>query len=239
MTEQKRITVIIVDDHPLIREAIRGMLKEAEYIDIVGEGWAGEHLFSLMEEKQPDVVLLDLMMPHYENGDQSQKFAPVQALQTLNDTYPETAVILISSYASPSVIQGAIEKGVRGYLLKSDQLSLNMVDAIDAIHHGGVYFSREISQQLFNSNGHKADDNRLTERQLEIVLAIARNLDATHKEVAQTLHITESTMKGHLNNIFRILDVTNVTACIIRCMELGLLPFGIDERGRIEFGDFE
>ena len=53
MTEQKRITVIIVDDHPLIREAIRGMLKEADHIEIVGEGWAGEHLFSLMEEKQP------------------------------------------------------------------------------------------------------------------------------------------------------------------------------------------
>ncbi|MCA9921209.1 MAG: response regulator transcription factor [Anaerolineales bacterium] len=239
MTEQKRITVIIVDDHHLIREAIRGMLKESEHIDIVGEGWAGEHLFSLMEEKQPDVVLLDLMMPHHENGDPLQKFAPIQALQQLHDAYPETAVILISSYASPSVIQGAIKKGVRGYLLKSDQLSLNMVDAIDAIHHGGVYFSREISQQLFNSNGHKADDNQLTERQLEIVLAIARNLDATHKEVAQTLHITESTMKGHLNNIFRILDVANVTACIIRCMELGLIPFRIDERGRIEFGDFE
>ena len=239
MTEKKLITVILVDDHPLIREAIRGMLNEAEHIEIVGEGWAGDHLFSLMEEKKPDVVLLDLMMPHHENGDPLQKFAPIQALQQLHETYPETAVILVSSYSSPATIREAIENGVRGYLLKSDQLSLNMADAIGAVHHGGVYFSKEISQQLFKSNGHKADDNRLTERQLEIVLAIARNLDATHKEVAQTLHITESTMKGHLNNIFKILDVTNVTACIIRCMELGLLPFGIDERGRIEFGDFE
>jgi len=236
---RKQINVVTIDDHHLIREAIRGMLNEAEHINVVGEGWVGDHLFELIDKYHPDVVLLDLMMPQVENGDSNEKFAPIQALKKLREEYPESAVILLSNYSSYTVIEGAIANGVRGYLLKSDQLSLNMADAIDAVHHGGVYFSQEISQQLFNPNGSKSNGIRLTDRQLEIVQAIAQNLDATHKQVAQSLHITESTLKGHLNNIFKILDVTNVTACIIRCMELGLLPFVVDERGRIEFGDFE
>ncbi len=233
------IALITIDDHPLIREAIRSLLASRNDMELVGEGWAGEHLLTLVEQYQPDVVILDLGMPQFADGQHQDRFAVMPALATLNERFPQTAVIILSQYAMKSVIQEAIEVGVKGYLLKSDNLSLNLTGAIEAVYRGGVYFSQEISQLLFQPATAVVGHNLLTQRQTEIILAIAHTPNASYTQIANDLYISESTLKGHLHKAFKALDVTNITACLIHCMQRGLIPFVINEKGQIEFGVFE
>jgi DNA-binding NarL/FixJ family response regulator len=230
------INVVSVDDHPLIRTAIRSLLEPYGKIDLVGEGFVGEHVLPLIEKHRPDVLILDVAMPQSENSQSGERFSVLQTVAQLNRDYPETAVIFLTQYASQSMSQQAISLGVRGYLLKSDDLSMNLPGAIEAVHRGGVYFSKEISDMLFQPI-HKSDPSPvLSERQKEIILAIAQTPDATYRQLAVELSISESTLKGHLNGAFKALDVTNITACIITCMQRGLIPFTIDELGHIKFG---
>lgn len=230
------ITVVSIDDHPLIRTAIRSLLESQENIQLVAEGSVGEHVLPLVEKQKPDVLILDLAMPQTEKNQSGERFSVLQTVAQLNQNYPETAVIFLTQYASQSMSQQAVSLGVRGYLLKSDDLSLNLPGAIEAVYRGGVYFSKEISDMLFQSI-HKSDPSPvLSERQKEIILAIAQTPDATYRQLAVELSISESTIKGHLNGAFKALDVTNITACIITCMQRGLIPFKIDEAGRIHFG---
>ncbi|MCA9941952.1 MAG: response regulator transcription factor [Ardenticatenaceae bacterium] len=230
------ITVVSIDDHPLIHAAIRSLFEDQENIRLVAEGLAGEHVLPLVEKHQPDVLILDLDMPQIENMPSGGKFPVLQTVAQLSQDFPETAVIFLTQHATHSMSQQAIRLGVRGYLLKSDDLSMNLPGAIEAVHRGGVYFSKEISQMLFQPIQPLATEPILTERQKEIILAIAQSPDATYRQLAAELSISESTFKGHLNNAFKALDVTNITACIITCMQRRLISFSIDELGRIRFG---
>lgn len=230
------ITVVTIDDHPLIRTAIRSLLESEENIQLIAEGSAGEHVLPLVEEHEPDVLILDLAMPQLEHDVSGERFPVLQTVEQLHGDFPETAVIFLTQYASQSMSQQAISLGVRGYLLKSDDLSMNLPGAIEAVHRGGVYFSKEISQMLFQPTQPSITESVLTKRQKEIILAIAQSPDATYRQLAAELSISESTFKGHLNLAFKAMDVTNITACIITCMQRGLIPFSIDELGRIQFG---
>lgn len=230
------ITVVTIDDHPLIRTAIRSLLESEENIQLIAEGSAGEHVLPLVEEYEPDVLILDLAMPQLEHDVSGERFPVLQTVEQLHGDFPETAVIFLTQHASHSMSQQAISLGIRGYLLKSDDLSMNLPGAVEAVHRGGVYFSKEISKMLFQPIQPSATEPILTERQKEIILAIAQSPDATYRQLAAELSISESTFKGHLNIAFKALEVTNITACIITCMQRGLIPFSIDDLGQIRFG---
>jgi DNA-binding NarL/FixJ family response regulator len=229
------ITVVSIDDHHLIHEAIRSLLSAQDDIEIVGQGHTGEDLFPLMEVHQPDVLLLDLHMPQSNKNGNVEMFAPIPAFTTLRQEYEETAVIILSQHHNLAMIQAAVENGVKGYLLKGDNLSLKLAGAIDAASKGGVYFSQEISQQLFNPLETTNQAVTLTDRQRECIQVIAQNPDLPYQQLAQQLGITEHTFKWHLTNAFKQLCVTNITACIIRCMQLKLISFTLDEQGGISF----
>jgi len=230
------IRVISIDDHPLIHEAIRSLLTDHDNIDLVGEGYVGDHLFQLLKKHNPDVVILDLMMPQHEEGHPDRKsFTPLEALAQVQEKFPETAVIILSQYLNKGIAQGAIEHGVKGYLLKSDNLSLNLPLAIEQVNKGGVYFSTAFSREMFASAG-TMQGNLLTERQKEVILAIAKSPDLTYAQIADNLHLAPRTVKGHLNNVYRTLGVTNMTSCLIRCMQLGIIPFTMTETG-IQIGE--
>jgi DNA-binding NarL/FixJ family response regulator len=224
----QRIRVISIDDHPLIHEAIKSLLADYEHIELVGGGYVGDHLFPLMEEYRPDVVILDLMMPQHENDRaEGNHFVSLQALAELRQRFPDTAVIILSQFLHKGIAQGAIEHGVKGYLLKSDNLSLNLPAAIEQVNKGGVYFSTAFSQEMFKTPD-RSNVELLTERQREVILAIAKSPESTYAEIAEQLHIEPRTIKGHLGNIYPILGVTNITACIIRCMQLGIIPSPVE-----------
>ncbi len=143
------ITVICVDDHLLIRSAVRSLLEPNDHINLVAEGSVGEHVLQLVEKHRPNILILDMGMPMTENPQSDERFYPLPTVARLNREYSETAVIFLTHEASPLIIQSAIELGVRGYLLKSDNLSLHLREAVEVVHRGGVYFSQEISSLLF------------------------------------------------------------------------------------------
>lgn len=232
------ISVVLIDDHPLIHEAVKSLLAEREDIVLVGQGLAGEHLFPLLDEHEPDVLVLDLTMPQ-QQSDSPTRFAYMQALAELAANYPNTTIIILSQYLQPGIVQSAAEFGVRGYLLKSDNLSLNLPEAILAASRGGVFFSEAVSRELFGAS-RKPVENTLTLRQRQVILAIAKKPDNSYATTAGLLGITENTLKGHLRVAFSELRVTNITSCIIRCMQLNLIPFAVNADGSsIQFGELE
>jgi DNA-binding NarL/FixJ family response regulator len=220
---EKPVTVVAIDDHPLIRQAIRSMLASNDEIALVAEGSAGEHLFPLVIEHRPDVLILDLGLPQTSNGSPyDQDFQVLPAVAHLHQECPETAIIILSQHIITSLVHQASEVGVKGYLLKSDDLSLNLPNAIETVSMGGVFFSESITQVLFD--GGAPPDTILTERQREIVLAIASAPDASYAEHAVALQIAAATLSNHLSRIFRKLGVRNLAACMVRCIELGIVP---------------
>lgn len=123
---------------------------------------------------------------------------------------------------------------MRGYLLKDDTLSLDIIEAIDAVLEGVPFFSHDIIDFLYdiqqNNGGIK-----LTDRQMEIIRELVRNPEKPIVELAADFHIAPSTMKGHFTNLFTVLDAPNRPALMFRVRQLGLVPFHVDNRGRIEF----
>lgn len=231
-----KIKVVSVDDHYLIHQAIRSLLADRNDIELVGEGSAGEQIFPLIEEHRPNVLILDLIMPQVVGGDpEVDAFLPTPTLVKLRQEYPETAVIILSQYLNRRIVQSAIQHGVRGYLLKSDNLTLNLPDAVKEVDRGGVFFSVAVSRELFNPPPSPPED-LLTPRQREIILAIAKTPDTPYSEIADRLSISPRTLKGHLDSAYKALEVGNITACIIRCMQLGLIPFVENGEG-IQFGE--
>lgn len=234
----KPISVVLVDDHPLIHEAVKSLLAERADIMLVGQGLAGDQLFPLLEEHNPDVLVLDLTMPH-QLDDSRVRFPYMQALAQLSAEYPNTATIILSQLLQSGIVQSAAEFGVRGYLLKSDNLSLNLPEAILAASRGGVFFSEAVSRDLFGPT-RKPAAKPLSERTREVILAIAKKPDDSYAMTASRLGISENTLKGHLRHAFSELGVTNITSCIIRCMQLNLIPFTVNPDGKgIQFGEVE
>ncbi|MFQ5420999.1 MAG: response regulator [Anaerolineae bacterium] len=216
--------VVAIDDHPLIRQAIRNMLASRDEILLVAEGSAGEHLFPLMAEHRPDVLILDLGLPQTSSGNTGgQNFQVLPAVASLHQEYPATAVIILSQHIIASLVRQAAEIGMKGYLLKSDDLSLSLPDAIETVSKGGVFFSESISRVLFDGEP-QPPELVLTERQREIVLTIATAPDVSYAQHAAALQIAEATLSNHLARIFRKLGVRSLTACMVRCIELGIIP---------------
>lgn len=234
----KPISVVLVDDHPLIHEAVKSLLAERTDMVLVGQGFTGEQLFPLLAEHQPDVLVLDLTMPDHSD-EPGVRFGYMQALAQLSTQYPNTSTIILSQLLQSVIVQSAAEFGVRGYLFKSDNLSLNLPEAILAASRGGVFFSETVSRELFGPP-RKPAANLLSERTREVILAIAKKPDDSYAMTASRLGISENTLKGHLRNAFSELGVTNITSCIIRCMQLNLIPFTVNPSGRgIQFGEVE
>jgi DNA-binding NarL/FixJ family response regulator len=193
-------------------------------MELVGEGSTGDDVLALVKELAPDVLLLDLSMPQ-SSADKSsgEQFKALPTIAGLSKKHPDTAIIVLTQHFVPVIIQGAVDLGVKGYLLKSDDLSLNLPSAVATVSKGGVYFSETIGEELFG----KAKADRvvnLTARQIEILTNIAGSPDDSYATQAVNLGITESTLKNHLTRAFKALGVTNITAAIIRCMQLGIIP---------------
>jgi DNA-binding NarL/FixJ family response regulator len=222
----KRITVIALDDHYLVRQGIRSLLAEEPDIDLVGEGAAGEHLIVLVQQFQPDIVLLDIGMPQKitpdANAHADNTFRILPAIARLQRQHPAVQIIIISQYESQAIIEGALELGVRGYLLKDDALSMHLADAIRAVDRGGLYFSAEIGKQLTKGQ-RTSQDAILTTRQKEIVQALADNPGLSYAQIAEQLGISDHTFNNHLRKIYEKLEATNKLEALINALRMGIV----------------
>lgn len=204
-----KITLILADDHELIRSGTRSLLSREPDLEICGEANSGQEVLDLLRDVQPDVLLLDIEMAGMSGLQTAEK-----ALQM----YPDLAIVLLTMYSDSHYLRSSLEIGCRGYLLKQSDTQ-ELVPAIRAVAGGDVYFGAGVSKEFLrvsvargnlNSNLEKT---RLSRREIEVLCRIAEG--EASKEIAANLHISVRTVDTHRSNILHKLGLHN-TAQLVR-----------------------
>lgn len=216
------IRVVVIDDHYVSRKGIVSLLETNPHITVVAEGNAGNHILELLGTHQPDVLLTDLQMPARAEDPKGTLFEPVSTLKKAIENYKSTSIIVISQEHDVQTIQSLAEIGVKGYLLKTDDFAKTLGRAVEMIHMGLQYFSPEVHQVIYAAPKIKPT-RELTEQQMNVLRAIMRSPEATREMLAESLHISKSTLQKHITAIFEALDVPNMEACIIKAMRMRLV----------------
>jgi DNA-binding NarL/FixJ family response regulator len=204
------IRVLLADDHPVVREGLRGMLAAEPDIEVVGEAASGPEAVTLAERLRPDVVLMDLRMP---GGD------GVEATRRLTGT----TVVVLTTYDSDADILRAVEAGAAGYLLKDTPRAV-LADSVRAAARGETVLTPAVAGRLL---GHMRAEppprkEQLSARESEVLALVARGL--TNAEIGRKLFISEATVKTHLVRACAKLGVSGRTAAVTKAMETGALP---------------
>ncbi|MBO3086580.1 response regulator [Cellulomonas fengjieae] len=208
------ITVMLVDDHPVVRAGLRGMLEVEADITVVAEAGSGAEALALATIHRPQLVLMDLRMP---GGD------GVEATRALRETLPEIAVVMLTTYDDDAEILRAVAAGAAGYLLK-DATSDELAEAVRAASRGETVLARAVAGRLVRQVREPPATTTLSARELEVLRHVAAG--ATNAEVGRALFISEATVKTHLVRIFGKLEVTDRTAAVTTAMARGLLTPG-------------
>lgn len=204
------IRVLLADDHPVVREGLRGMLAAEPGIEVVGEAASGPEAVALAERLRPDVVLMDLRMPGGDGVEATRRLAG-------------TTVVVLTTYDSDADILRAVEAGAAGYLLKDTPRAV-IADRVRAAARGETVLAPAVAGRLF---GHMRSvqatkHERLSARETEVLTLVARGL--TNSQIARRLHLSEATVKTHLLRASGKLGVSGRTAAVTRAIETGALP---------------
>lgn len=218
----KSITVVSVDDHHLLRTGIRSHIEKDNGIVLVGEGNCGKDAYNLVEQYRPDVLLLDINMLEDANNPQAGQFQIVRAIRAIKRQSSHTAVIIVSGHISHTLVEVALSRGVQGYVLKSDELTNALAQGIRIVHAGGTYFSRILFDKMTESDSH-IDGEIITARQKQIILAIAEQPNLSSTQHAANFGITDGALRNRLSELFKRLEVNNITACILECIKRGII----------------
>ena len=218
MTEQTSppvsapIKLLLVDDHPLVRDGIRARFESDDLIEVIGEAQNGQQALDFVQQQLPDVVLMDVSMP-VMNG--------LEATQHLRNLYPDVPVLILSMHDSREYIQQLVQIGASGYVLK-DVGSDELVRAIQTVYQGGSYFSAGVSQMLFQGQLEAAEQKQaLTPREETVLRYLAeRN---SNKEIARQLDISVRTVETHRQNIKQKLDIHTAAGLARYAIEQGLV----------------
>jgi DNA-binding NarL/FixJ family response regulator len=208
------IRVLVVDDHPVVRSGLIGMLAVTDDIEVVGEAGDGEEALALVASSQPDVVLMDLRMPRRDG---------VSATGAIVSGYPSTKVLVLTTYDTDTDILHAVEAGAAGYLLK-DTPHAELLDGIRAASRGETVLAPPVAARLMSRLRTPAAPAAVqpSPRELEVLAAVARGL--SNAEIGRELFIGEATVKTHLQRLFTKLDVDDRTRAVTVAIERGLLP---------------
>ena len=216
MGTKEKITVLIADDHPLVREALRQALDNENDMEIVAEAAEGEEAVKLASELKPDVAVMDIIMP---------KLNGIEATRKIKEIAPDIAILILTAYDDDEYVLGLLDAGAAGYLLKSAR-GRDLVGAIRAIRSGESVLHPKIIAKLLKratitpAGEHKASD-LLTERESEILSLVTSGM--SNKEIAEKLILSQRTIKAHLTNIFNKLNVASRSEAIVKGLQWGLV----------------
>lgn len=199
----KPIRVMLVDDHSMVRRGLSTFLKVFDDLELAGEADNGEAAVKLCAAAQPDVILMDMVMPIMDGA---------TATRTIRQKYPQVQVIALTSFKEGELIKNALEAGAIGYLLK-DVSADDLVRAIRSAHAGRVTLSPEAAQSLVEAaNLPPSPGLDLTEREREVLLLMIEGLSNT--QIAGRLTVSTSTIKSHVSNILSKLGVASRTEAV-------------------------
>ena len=204
--------VLIADDHPLILAGIRRALEEADGFDVVAEASTGSQVLPLVSQTHPDLALLDLRMPEMDG---------LTCLDRIRKQHPKVKVVILSVSTDPEVVQTVLNHGAAAYVVKS----VNPIDLSSALRQaldGTVFSAIGLPEKTAQEDAVKAAG--LTERETTILRALARGL--SNEAIGKELWVAEQTVKFHLTNIYRKLEVSNRTEAARYAFEQGLVEHG-------------
>ena len=207
MSDQ-RITVLLVDDHALVRRGFRLMLEDDPQIKVVAEASDGEEAVRLARRLHPDVVVMDCAMPNLSGMD---------ATKAIREENPSTAVLMLSMHSEHTWVRRALEAGANGYILKS-AVDLDLPDAVKRVAAGVTVLDRRVATSP-GLKGEKAQG--LTNRELEILQLIVSG--KSNKEVAQELSLSVNTVAVHRANIMDTLGIHNTAELVVYAIKNGLV----------------
>lgn len=206
------IKVLVVDDHWVVRQGLRMFLDQESGLTVVGEASDGNEAIELTRRLRPDVVLMDILMPHV-NG--------IEATTRIKAEMPSVEVIALTSVLQDRSVSDAIQAGAIGYLIK-DTRGDELVRAIRDAAEGRVHLSPDAATRLAKDLRQTERVELLTQRETSVLRLVAEGL--ANKEIARRLSITEKTVKAHLNNIFAKLDVHSRTQAALHAIRSGIVP---------------
>jgi len=208
-----RIRVLLVDDHAVVRRGLRGFFELLDDIEIVGEAEDGAQAVALVEQHQPDVVLMDLLMPVMDG---------IAATAEIKQRWPDVEVVALTSFIEEERVTAALEAGATGYLLK-DAPRTELLRAVRAAARGESVLSPSVASRVLGRVRRPSNDepDDLSPRELEILGLVARG--TTNREAAKRLFISEATVKTHLLHIYAKLGVNDRAAAVAVGFDRGLL----------------
>jgi DNA-binding NarL/FixJ family response regulator len=214
----EEVRVLLCDDQTLMRQGLRLLLDGEGGISIVGEAGDGLEGVRLAQTLLPDVVLMDLRMPRLDG---------VEATKRLHAELPAVRVLVLTTYGDDALVQAALRAGAAGYLLK-DADPADIVAAIQAVRRGGVWLQTPGAAALLGrlaehgqaDQALERDDAGFTPRELEVVRLIAQGLD--NHQIAESLVVSEATVKTHINNIFAKVDATDRSQVVVYAYRHGI-----------------
>jgi DNA-binding NarL/FixJ family response regulator len=206
--------VLVVDDHAVVREGLRGFLDLQDGIEVVGEAADGDDALEAAAQLRPDVVLMDLVMPRLDG---------VTAMRSLRERLPHARVIVLTSFVDDDKLLPALRAGAAGYLLKNAEPQ-ELARAVRAAHAGEVLLDSVVAARLVEALAGGGDEDpldRLTPREHEVLQLIGRGLP--NKQIARELDLSERTVKTHVGHVLAKLGVADRTQAAVVAVRAGLV----------------
>jgi two-component system, NarL family, response regulator len=203
----QKISVMVVDDHPLIRVGIAAIVNARADMTVVAQAGTGEEALELFRRHKPDVTLMDLRLPG---------IGGVEAIAAMRTTRPDARFIVVTTYDGDEDIHRALEAGAQGYIIKGMPYQ-TLVEAIHRVHLG----KRFLPPPVANALASRMPDSDLSPREMEVLLLLVAG--RSNKEIAQTLDITEATVKSHVSTILMRLGVDDRTQAVVTALQRGLV----------------
>lgn len=209
------ITVLIVDDHEVVRKGVCGYLDTLPDYEVVGEADSGEQAIDLAKQLVPDVILMDLMLPGIDG---------VETTRIVKNFSPRTQIVVLTSYHDDSLIFPALKAGAISYILKDMKMD-KLAEAITKAHHGEVILHPKVASRVLQNIRKDDDDSiiytELTERELDVLKLIANG--SSNSQIAEELVISENTVKGHVSNILSKLHLADRTQAAVFAWQQGIV----------------
>jgi DNA-binding NarL/FixJ family response regulator len=205
--EGRKIRVLVVDDHVVVRSGLEQLLATTADIELVGTASNGIEAIEAVAALHPDVVLMDLSMPELDG---------VEATRRISADHPSSRVLVLTSFSDQTRILDALSAGADGYLLKHADPD-DIADAIRSVHTGGAPLDPKAARALIESRRAGRDTPQLTDREREVLLLVRDGL--ANKQIARRLGIAERTVKAHLTSVFQRLGVTDRTQAALWASE--------------------
>jgi len=205
------IRILIADDHFVVRQGLAALLVARNGMEVVGEAATGREAVELARKLQPDVILIDMIMPELEGP---------EAIALIKQENPKARILVLTSFGESKQIAAAIQAGALGYLLK-DSSPDDLLHAIRSVHRGSLVLTQDLALKLMQTQPAPTPLDQLTERESDVLRLLAQG--QSNQEIALNLNISMTTVRSHVSNILLKLNVSNRTQAALVAQERRLL----------------